>query len=101
MNIDLTPLLQAIIGILAVIITKYLIPYIKSKTTAEEQAEIAEWISIAVTAAEQIYTGSGKGAEKKAYVIEFLQSKGYTAAVNVISDELNALIEAAVYGLKN
>lgn len=54
-------------------------------------------MSVAVTAAEQIYIGSGRGEEKKAYVLEFMNSKGFT----VDMDALDKLIESAVYALKN
>ena len=70
-------------------------PYIKSKTTAEQQKEINAWVKIAVSAAEQIYTGSGRGEEKKEYVINWLREHGIT----VDEAKLDALIEAAVYEL--
>lgn len=54
-------------------------------------------MKIAVTAAEQIYTGSGRGEEKKAYVLNWLQEHGIT----VDAEKLDALIEAAVYDLTN
>lgn len=72
-----------------------LIPYSKSKTTTEQQKEINAWVKIAVSAAEQIYTGSGRGEEKKAYVLEWLRSHGVT----VDDEKLDAMIEAAVYEL--
>ena len=75
--------------------TCVLIPYIKSKTTTEQQKEINAWVKIAVSAAEQIYTGSGRGEEKKAYVLEWLRSHGVT----VDDEKLDAMIEAAVYEL--
>ena len=52
-------------------------------------------MKIAVAAAEQIYVGSGRGEEKKAYVIDWLRSHGIT----VDEEKLDALIEAAVYEL--
>lgn len=69
----------------------------ESKTTTSQQAEINAWVKIAVTAAEQIYTGSGRGAEKKAYVLNWLREHGIT----VDAEKLDALIEAAVYDLTN
>ena len=77
------------------VVTCVLIPYIKSKTTTEQQKEINAWVKIAVSAAEQIYTGSGRGEEKKAYVLEWLRSHGVT----VDDEKLDAMIEAAVYEL--
>ncbi|MDR3728166.1 MAG: phage holin, LLH family, partial [Oscillospiraceae bacterium] len=47
--------------------------------------------------AEQIYTGSGRGEEKKAYVLNWLQEHSIT----VDAEKLDALIEAAVYDLTN
>ena len=82
---DITPIIEAVAALIAALITAFVIPYIKGKTTANQQQQINAWVRIAVTAAEQIYTGSGRGAEKKEYVINWL----------------DALIEAAVYDLNN
>ena len=92
---DITAIIEAVFMLLAAIITAIVVPYIKSKTTASQQAEINAWVKIAVTAAEQIYTGSGRGEEKKAYVLNWLQEHGIT----VDAEKLDALIEAAVYEL--
>lgn len=43
-----------------------------------------------------IYNGAGHGAEKKAYVLEYLNSKGY----KLDSDTIDNLIESAVLELK-
>lgn len=95
MTFDITPIIEAIAALIAALITAFLIPYIKSKTTAQQQAEINAWVRIAVAAAEQIYTGSGRGQEKKAYVLNWLREHGVT----VDEDKLDAMIEAAVYDL--
>lgn len=94
---NITPIIEAVFAMLAAVITAVVIPYIKSRTTAQQQAEINAWVKIAVTAAEQIYTGPGRGAEKKAYVLEWLNAHGVT----VDADKLDALIESAVYDIKN
>lgn len=93
---DITIIIEAVFALIAAVITAVVIPYIKSRTTAQQQAEINAWVRIAVAAAEQIYTGSGRGAEKKAYVVNWLAEHG----VSVDEDELDAMIEAAVYALK-
>lgn len=95
--LDITPILEAALTLLAVMITSIVVPYIKSKTTAQQQAEINAWVKIAVSAAEQIYAGSGRGAEKKAYVLDWLRAHGIT----VDESKLDALIESAVYELDN
>ncbi|MDL2206667.1 phage holin family protein [Eubacteriales bacterium OttesenSCG-928-N13] len=93
--IDITPIANAIIALIAAVISAFVIPYIKSKTDAERLEKINMWVTIAVEAAEQLYTGSGRGAAKKAYVVDFLNSKGYT----LDPDSLDKLIEAAVFNL--
>ena len=92
MTFDITPIVEAVAAALCAVVTCVLVPYIKSKTTAEQQKEINAWVKIAVSAAEQIYVGSGRGEEKKKYVLEFLASMGFT----VDEEAINAAIEAAV-----
>ena len=41
--IDFTPLLQAFVGVLALIITRYIIPWLRSVTTAEQLEKIDYW----------------------------------------------------------
>lgn len=93
--IDITPIVNAIIALIAAIITAFVIPFIKEKIGAEKLKKIQAWVNIAVEAAEQLYVGSGRGAEKKAYVVKFLNEKGYT----LDPDSLDNLIEAAVFNL--
>lgn len=87
MNIDLTPIIQAIIALLAAIVTYKLIPWIKTKTTNEQQQLIAATVKTLVFAAEQLY-GAGEGEAKLEYVKTQLEEKGFTADI--------AQIEAAI-----
>ena len=66
---NITPIIETVFALIAAVITAIVIPYIRSKTTAQQQTEINAWVRIAVSAAEQIYVGSGRGQEKKAYVL--------------------------------
>ena len=97
MDINWGPIIEAVLAVIVAVVAYVLIPYIKSKTTSEQQKEINAWVRIAVSAAEQIYVGSGRGEEKKAYVLEWLRSHGVT----VDDEKLDAMIEAAVYELSN
>lgn len=95
MTIDITQFLNAIIALAAALITGFLIPWIRSKTTTQQRDEIMEWVKIAVSAAEMIYKGSGRGQEKLAYVLNFLTSKG----VKIDTESVRTMIEAAVLQL--
>lgn len=95
--IDFTPVLEAVATLAVALITTFVVPYIKSKTTLEQQTQINAWVRIAVTAAEQVYEGPGQGDKKKAYVLTWLAGHG----IAVDEDKLDAMIEAAVYELAN
>ena len=71
--IDITPIINAVIALLAAGVSVFLIPWIKSKTTDAQRKELLEWVKIGVAAAEQLYEGQGRGEEKKQYVLDFLQ----------------------------
>jgi LL-H family phage holin len=90
--IDITPIINAVVVLIAAAVSAFLIPWIKSKLTAQQRSELVAWAKIGVAAAEQVYTGSGRGAEKKQYVLDFLTSKGLA----IDEDSVNAAIEAAV-----
>ena len=92
--IDLTPIFQAIIALLAALITYKLIQWIISKTTAQQQANLVALAKTAVYAAEQLY-GAGQGDKKLEYVRNILLAAGF----NVDTDLLRAAIENAVYNL--
>ena len=83
--------------LLLAILTYVLVPMIRAKLNADQLATIRMWVQIAVNAAEQIYTGSGKGREKKEYVVAFLESKGFKLDM----DSLDKMIESSVLELKN
>lgn len=93
--IDLTTVFSALITLICALISAFLIPYIKSKVSAEKLETIKAWVKVAVQAAEMLYRETGTGAQKKSYVIEYLNSKGY----DLDTDTLNNLIESAVLEL--
>lgn len=95
--IDLTEIIVTLIGLVATVLATFLIPYLKQKMSAEKFNEMQMWVSIAVKAAEMLYTGAGRGEEKKTYVTEFLNSKGYT----IDAASIENMIEAAVLEMQN
>ena len=95
MNINLTPILQAIIALLAALVTYRLIPWIKSRTTTEQQLQLRAAVRVAVFAAEQIF-GAGNGAEKMDYAIKYLHDQGY----DVDSREIEAAVGEFINALQ-
>ena len=90
--IDLTPIVNALITLIGLLLTTFLIPWIRTKVSNEKLEEIRKWTSVGVKAAEMIYKESGMGETKKNYVRKFLEGKGYKLDV----DTVDALIEATV-----
>ena len=71
------------------------VPFIRSKTTEAQFARLKKWVDIAVTAAEQTIKGSGKGSEKKAYVLEWLKLNG----IKFDYDKADLLIESKCFAM--
>ena len=81
-------IIKIIVSLLCVVITYYLVPYLKDK-------KLYRTVVIAVRAAEQIYYESGKGKEKFEYVKTWVQKK-----FKISDEDLKNIIESAVYELK-
>ena len=97
MTIDLTTVLGAVITLAVAIVSAVVIPLLKRKLGDEKYSEIQRWVKVAVQAAEQLFSGSGRGEEKLDYVLKFLESKGFT----LDAASLRNLIESAVWELTN
>lgn len=101
MNIDLTTIINAFIALLAAWVTYRLIPWIKAKTTNEQQAYIRALVKAGVYAAEQIYQTEGMGRQKMEYVKTFLQGYGYDINVTeieaAVAEYINKPVDGVVY----
>ena len=103
MTIDLTSIANAVIALIAAIITAFVIPWIRSKTTAAQFEKIKMWVTVAVEAAEQLYKTSKieegqRKEEATKLVYQFIEAAGIE-----IDDDLKKIvdgaIEAAVFAL--
>ena len=93
--IDITFIVEAVVTIVVFAVGTFLLPWIKQKIGASKTTEMLRWVGIFVRAAEQIFSDSGMGNQKKAYVLRKLQEKGYSLDIDAIDD----MIEAAVLDL--
>lgn len=93
--IDLTPIIQAVITLAAALITVYLIPWLKSHTTVEQQTYIRMAVQVAVYAAEKAY-GAGHGEEKLAYAEQYLAEHN----VRLDTKTLKALVDAEIKNME-
>ena len=88
-------IISLIITILVMVLTYFVIPWLRSKGKIGLLSFLRGMVSVAVQAAEQLYNEPGMGITKKDYVLQFLLRRG----IKLEEDELDALIEAAVYNL--
>lgn len=98
--IDLTPVFQAVIGLLAALITYKVVPWIKARTTEAQQAMLESTARIAVFAAEQLY-GALKGDEKLRYAQAYLQGKGYNVHTQEVKNTIEAMVQELTLGQQN
>ena len=92
--LNLTPIINAVIALLAALVTVFVIPWLQRKTSAQDREEFLRWVEIAVAAAEQ-HWDSAKSKEKKEAVTAFLREQGFTFS----ESEIDSAIEAAVLKL--
>ena len=72
-NINITPIIEAVIALVGIVITSFLIPYLKSKMTANQFSYLEGIVKTAVYAAEVLFDGDGLGVEKREYVINYAE----------------------------
>ena len=84
-----------ILGLLGIWLVGWVKDALKARVEAEQAAELDRLIYDFVAAAEQtLKEGDSDGSKRKAYVTENLMALGIA-----ISQEINARIEAAVFGI--
>ena len=99
MNIDITQIVIALIGLMSAVITSVIVPLVKAKTSANQQVIIASLSRTAVLAAQQMYD-SDEGQKKKEYAVSYVAQLMKKHGVTLSSEEVGAAVEAAVKELK-
>ena len=93
-------ILRITIVIIATLIGRYLIPWIKLKVDVAKIQKITEDASKYVQAAGQMIKGQGLGTEKREKVTEWLTNSSQKMGVDLSEEEIRILIESFVFVLK-
>lgn len=93
--LDLTAIANAVLALIAALITAFLIPWLKHKTTDQQQQNLAFWTAKAVTAAEEYFREAGRGEEKFKFVEDFLAGH----KIKLDEQKLAVLIQGTVWEL--
>lgn len=92
-------LIKAVIVVSITIVMRYFVPWIREKIEASQYAWIAKWAETAVNAIQQT-DWDKSGPERKAKVVELLRALLINKNIAISDAELNAIIEAAVWAMK-
>ena len=93
-NIDWSPLFNGLIALAGVILTAYIIPLLKQSLSSKQLENVRLAVNTSVRAAEMLFS-TEQGEAKKKWVLDYLASQN----IVVDKEQLNALIEEAVYEL--
>lgn len=88
-------LLKLTIMIAALVVTRYVVPWIKAKTQSDTMSVLIDWVMQAVLAAEQCHQAQS-GAERKAIVTRFIKQILEQKNLALSDEEIDVMIEAAV-----
>jgi LL-H family phage holin len=101
-NIDITEIIGAIITLIGIVITAFVIPYIKTKTNDAQYTLLAAMVKSAVYFAESYFnTSYGQGKEKSDYVLKYVQEKCKSIGITFNENDVKQLIEEAWFSLTN
>lgn len=95
MNIDITQIVVAVIGLMSVIITSVVIPLIRSKLTNSQWESIKNYALAGVQAAEILFNAQGKGEEKLEWVSKYIEAQCKEHGIEIDTDTVRVAIENA------
>lgn len=94
MNIDITQIVVAVIGLLGIIITSVVVPLIKSKLTNSQWKSIKNYALAGVQAAE-ILIGAGNGTKKFEEAKKYIEKQCAAHGIKIDTDTIQIAIENA------
>lgn len=99
MNEILFEVIKVVVIMAVLVITRYLMPWLRAKIGADKLAVAEKWVKYAVLKAQQVLWEKN-GQDKKDYVTEFLKEILIAKNIALSDEQLDVLIEAAVKQMK-
>ena len=93
--IDITEIVVAVLGLLGLIVTTVLVPWIKSKMTNEQWQTITSYAVAGVQAAEIIFNVQGQGEAKFEWVADYIEQRCAEHGIKIDADTIKVVIENA------
>lgn len=98
-SVDMTQIFLALISLIGIVITSVVVPFFKSKTTAQQQEIIKSTVSVAVYAAQQMFTKQ-EATAKKAYALQQIKAALKQWHIELTDDEIVTYIEGVLKDIK-
>ena len=95
----ITKITEALITVLLMAVSAYVIPWLKNKVGEDKYATIVEFAEIVVRSAEKLYTVE-EWEHKKQYAVLMVSQKSAELGLKLDECEINAIIEGAVQAVK-
>ena len=94
MEIDVTQIVVAVIGLLSVILTSVVVPLIKAKLSQEQWTTLMKYAIAGVQAAEIIF-GAGNGEQKLEWAIKYIQDEAKSHGITFDPQSIRVAVENA------
>lgn len=92
-------IIKVLIMVAVLVVTRYLVPWIRERIGADKMTQIEKWTKYAVEMAQQVHF-SKPGQDRKAIVTQFLREILAAKNISISDEQLDVLIEAAVKEMK-
>jgi len=96
----ITKITESVLTIIVLIVSAYVIPWLKTKINYEKLKELEKFCEQAVRSAEQIYTAADWKL-KKQYVLSLINEKAEKLGLGLNEAEIDAIIEGIVNYVKH
>lgn len=95
----LTEIVKAIFTIIGILITAYVVPWLKQRVGEQRYDNFIDFVDRCVNAADQIYEPE-QWLDKKAYVVGLVQDYAHKIGLGLDEAEIDAIIEGLVSVLR-
>lgn len=99
MNEIIFEVLKFVVVLSVLLVTRYLVPWIRNKIGADKLAIAEKWAKKAVLKAQQVLWEKD-GQDRKAYVTEFMKEILIAKNIALSDEQVDVLIESAVKQMK-
>lgn len=93
--------LELVVALVCFLVTKYVVPFIKSKVDTNKLLLATKWASVFVEFAEMAVKGENLGEDRLVMVTGLLSKKLNDLNIKISDEEMNAIIEKCVFNMNN